>query len=202
MHQNMLKFLQESDEMDQIHDVIFKIKTQFFPAHKYIIASSSTKLLNLATQTQNTNFVELTDVHPEIFHQMLTYIYTKSCDLIIPETAIPELDKLCNVDFNAVAKAKDPVRMLQECAKKYGVASLQKILENYRYQNGTVKRNSDSAVKIPELSFDRMQFPELYDVRIKTKHGKEIRAHKCMLVARMEYFANLFSIRWTEVSIF
>jgi hypothetical protein len=40
----------------------------------------------------------------------------------------------------------------------------------------------------------------LYDVRIRSEDGKELRAHKCVLVARLDYFHNMLSGRWVEVS--
>lgn len=48
---------------------------------------------------------------------------------------------------------------------------------------------------------NRHAFPELYDVTIKCANNMEIKAHKCVLVARLEYFSLMFSHSWAEVNI-
>jgi hypothetical protein len=46
----------------------------------------------------------------------------------------------------------------------------------------------------------RDDYQSLYDVRIHSEDGKELCAHKCILVARLDYFRNMLSGRWVEVS--
>lgn len=42
--------------------------------------------------------------------------------------------------------------------------------------------------------------PELYDVRIVCENNQELSAHKCVLVARLEYFEMMFNHTWAEQS--
>jgi hypothetical protein len=55
-----------------------------------------------------------------------------------------------------------------------------------------------SSLTAPVLKRDDYQ--GVYDVRIRSEDGKELRAHKCVLVARLDYFRNMLSGRWVEVS--
>lgn len=54
--------------------------------------------------------------------------------------------------------------------------------------------------KVP-VKFDRHAFPELYDVTIQCVNNVELKAHKCILFARMEYFRMMFSNRWSDTKI-
>lgn len=143
---------------------------------------------------------------PEIFEQILFFAYTGTCDLLTPGKCPDVMRKACELSHKnsegskEVTKAKDPVRMLQEAAKKYGVGKLQRLLDNYAYVDGFVACKRAAKTNSADVTFDRRLRPEFYDVRIRTKNGKEIMAHKCVLAARMEYFASMFSVRWTEVS--
>lgn len=44
----------------------------------------------------------------------------------------------------------------------------------------------------------RSQYPELYDVRIVCEDNQVLEAHKCILVARLEYFEMMFMHSWAE----
>jgi len=46
----------------------------------------------------------------------------------------------------------------------------------------------------------REDYQKLYDVRIRSEEGKELCAHKCILVARLDYFRSMLSGSWNEVS--
>lgn len=49
---------------------------------------------------------------------------------------------------------------------------------------------------------NRQDFLDLYDITIKCENNQELRAHKCILVARLEYFRLMFSHNWSEVIFF
>lgn len=51
--------------------------------------------------------------------------------------------------------------------------------------------------------FNRLRltdFPNLYDIRIVCENNVELPAHKCVLVARLEYFEMMFTHTWAEQS--
>lgn len=203
IRQDMFKLLQDADQFDEIHDVIFKVDDKVFPAHRFVFSACDMELLNNKIHSSGKMVIELPDIHPDIFYQFLLYVYTGSCDLIVSQKCPARLEEICkkpkNKNNTSCEKVKDPVRLLQECAKKMGFRTLQKLLEDYCYQNGYIKCRTDKYHLPIIIKFNRCS--EQSDVLVKTKNGKELAAHKCVLVARMEYFNNLFSLRWSEVGI-
>lgn len=185
----MDKFLEYTDINDAVHDVVFKVMDRYFPAHRSIIASRSEKLKNMIRK-ENCSTIELKDVNPDIFRQMLLFIYTGNCDLLSTGP--------CTIGFDSKSqKRNDPLKLLNECAKLYEVPLLVHALNGYTYQNGIIKKTSGKN-EMPCLTFDRKQLLDFADVKIKTKNGKELLAHKCILAARMEYFNSMFSLRWNN----
>ncbi|XP_010190030.1 PREDICTED: inhibitor of Bruton tyrosine kinase isoform X3 [Mesitornis unicolor] len=92
------KLLDETDEMDSIHDVTFQIGTRMYPVHKYILAARSDffKKLFLSSDNQldtpdvyrkeedavGCDLYVIEKVHPDLFAYLLQFIYTDTCDLL------------------------------------------------------------------------------------------------------------------------
>lgn len=87
--------LEEVNEMDTLHDVVIVCGTRRFPAHSYILACHSGYFhhnlldekdsledngLDTHKNSQKRKLV-LSDIQPDIFQEVLTYIYTGSCQL-------------------------------------------------------------------------------------------------------------------------
>lgn len=203
---DVFRFFEETDEFDNIHDIIFKVKHKIYNAHRYVLSFNCEKLLSL--KSLDGKIFEINDVVPEIFEQMLYFAYTGTCKLLIPGKCPDFIRESCELWIknsegkDEATKAKDPVRMLQESAKKYGISKLQMLLDTYVYFDGFITNKKTRTMSSSVAPFNRMLYPKFYDVRIKTKNGQEIMAHKFVLAARMEYFASMFSVRWTEVSLF
>jgi len=60
-----------------------------FPAHLYVIARSSEELLELSmkcagarSDASDRPVVEIDEVHPELFHELLLYMYSNTCSLL------------------------------------------------------------------------------------------------------------------------
>lgn len=93
--------LEEANEMDTVHDVVIVCGTRRFPAHSYILACHSAYfhhcLLSEKDNMKDHNVdvhkawgtsqdfekktLILSDIQPDIFQEVLTYIYTGSCQL-------------------------------------------------------------------------------------------------------------------------
>ncbi len=85
MAADMGSFLEEASEMDLLHDVVFRVGGRDFPAHRYIVACSSDLLANrIVALGADERVLDIEEVQPVIFEQMLKYAYTKTCDLLVP----------------------------------------------------------------------------------------------------------------------
>ncbi|NXV78339.1 IBTK kinase, partial [Atlantisia rogersi] len=92
------KLLDETDEMDSIHDVTFQIGTRTYPVHKYILAVRSDFFKKLFVSSDNQldtpdvyrkdedavgcDLYVIEKVHPDLFAYLLQFIYTDTCDLL------------------------------------------------------------------------------------------------------------------------
>ncbi|NXX23300.1 IBTK kinase, partial [Podargus strigoides] len=92
------KLLDETDEMDSIHDVTFQIGTRTYPMHKYILAVRSDFFKKLFVSSDNQldtpdvyrkdedavgcDLYVIEKVHPDLFAYLLQFIYTDTCDLL------------------------------------------------------------------------------------------------------------------------
>lgn len=56
-----------------------------------------------------------------------------------------------------------------------------------------------SAKKDTSIKLNRKSYQNLYDVTIMCANNRNIQAHKCVLVSRMEYFHWMFKNNWSEV---
>ena len=92
MKQNMTAMLRDVSEHDDLHDVVCMVAGKRFPAHAFILASGSEsfakqlKYLNEVVDEETEPepvILEVEDVLPQIFEQILKYLYTKTCDLLL-----------------------------------------------------------------------------------------------------------------------
>ncbi|KAL3285870.1 hypothetical protein HHI36_000390 [Cryptolaemus montrouzieri] len=84
--------LEDANEEDNIHDVQIKIGSNVFPAHKYVLAHSSQILQNLF---QDESELILKDVNVDLFEQMLLFMYTGDCDLLLVGKCPERFRKYC-----------------------------------------------------------------------------------------------------------
>ena len=71
--------LEELFDSMQFSDVIFKVGASEFPAHKNILVARIkpfAAMFNYPTTENSTNQIMIEDVEPEVFHQLLRFIYT------------------------------------------------------------------------------------------------------------------------------
>ncbi|XP_049821189.1 inhibitor of Bruton tyrosine kinase isoform X2 [Aethina tumida] len=227
MESNIRRLFEEADLNDNIHDIVFNVGNQSFPAHKFVIASKCPYLLEVMNQDKSV----LNNENPTIFKQFLMFLYTGSCDLLkcgeITSEALLNLcnsDKNCNQVQGTVAEGFDgtrsaiecykeaksppkknektptnPVRLLRELSKKFKCQELQNALSHVDVYKNVIKTKGKQH-RHGKPVFDMYSFPELCDVTIKCRDGKTLRAHRCILSSRLEYFANLFSMRWDNSS--
>ncbi|KAK3580483.1 hypothetical protein CHS0354_001084 [Potamilus streckersoni] len=101
------------------------------------------------------------------------------------------------------ANFKSPVKMLQEVAKRFGIKGLSKKADCVRYSNGLIV-STGRQLQQPRLKFDKQRFRDsrldVYDVSIQSSDGIIFPCHKCVLVARLEYFHSMLASGWMETS--
>ncbi|XP_072018239.1 LOW QUALITY PROTEIN: inhibitor of Bruton tyrosine kinase-like [Amphiura filiformis] len=90
-----------------------------------------------------------------------------------------------------------PVRLVIEVAKKFGVSTLVKRLDQVKYRDGHLQNFRPSGKK---LRFERKRSPHLTDVVLQSDDGQLFSCHKCVLVARLEYFQSMLGAGWIETS--
>ncbi|XP_077287148.1 inhibitor of Bruton tyrosine kinase [Arctopsyche grandis] len=244
MVDDMAALLDDASEFDLLHDVIFKIKNNLYPAHRYVICHASEYFTKLCNDSQDSDdskkpTIEIENIHPLIFKQILLFMYTGTCNLMsvgpcclrieinaddnqvqIYEENTNELDNLSAFEvYNKKEKTpkssekknkakdkdkdliNDPVRLLQSAAKKLQVNLLYKILDRYGWQNGRViLRNENYKTNDIKHRFERNKLMDMWDANIKCSDGVIIKAHKCILAARLEYFNGMFAHAWAESS--
>ncbi|XP_077911173.1 inhibitor of Bruton tyrosine kinase isoform X3 [Halichoerus grypus] len=92
----------------------------------------------------------------------------------------------------------DPVRMLQNVAKKFGFSNLSSRLDGVKFENGKINVIEKKPGTKSKLNQKKCSF--LCDVTMKSVDGKEFPCHKCVLCARLEYFHSMLSSSWIEAS--
>lgn len=234
------QLMEEADEFDLIHDVIIKIGSHSWIAHKYILVSRCDyfhKLLaeSKKRQDEETPTITIQGIHPDIFDQLLKFIYTDTCDILtvgakfelskyyqeaendedlfdkMPETissphkisafeAVKKKRGSAGKKEEKSTKSSNPVKMLQDLARKYGIKGLPKRLDCVKYVGGRIELLPNKFLPNPSLVFDRHREKDLYDVCIQSEDGVEFMCHKCILVARLEYFQSMLGCGWVETS--
>ncbi|XP_038047379.1 inhibitor of Bruton tyrosine kinase-like [Patiria miniata] len=86
---------------------------------------------------------------------------------------------------------------LIDVAKKFGVPSLVKRLDQVKFKDGRLQNFRPST---KPLRFNRRQLSQLCDVVLCSEEGTLFPCHKCVLVARLEYFQSMLGSGWIEAS--
>lgn len=170
----------ETHESDAVHDVIFKIGNRMFPAHRLIIYYRSRGLKEIL-EKNNEKIVSLNfdGLIPELFELMLRFIYS-----------------------NEIVKKEELLKIQEDTKNRNVISNFRLYVEKFGIQDLLPSKQNFFLKEINVPAFNRKGFPELYDVTIKCDHNQVIKAHKCVLVSRLEYFHMMFMNSWAEVRFF
>ncbi|XKL59654.1 hypothetical protein PGB90_000670 [Kerria lacca] len=193
--------LQETCVYDSLHDIIFQVGTKLFAAHKYILASCCNNYMKSLKEINGVVIVN--DVHPAIFEEMLIFAYTGSSSFLKEgpcSTKIQSLTNAKNINSSSL-RYENPLELSIKAAKQFDMNKYIELLKNFSYENEHIYRKEDNVLlQKTNLKFNRSKLKNLYDIKLKSQDGKIFSAHKCILIARMQYFKSMLSGNWIESS--
>ncbi|CAI9740066.1 inhibitor of Bruton tyrosine kinase-like [Octopus vulgaris] len=210
------ELLDDSDDMSLIHDVQIKSGCKSWFAHRYILAHNSKYfqaliLINSPKQIDDVQLISISYIHPDLINQILQFVYTNTCDLLTvgkqfiwsvePHIHVSQC-RFCRDNQMIQTESTDPIELLVHLAKKLELNELVQRLDNVcLYENKVYFKKKVRKLSFSEPKFDRSAFSVLSDVTIKCSDSKDqFKCHKCILVARSEYFRSMFSCVWRETS--
>lgn len=116
-----------------------------------------------------------------MFELIMKYIYENytltTCDIEDVESSFDPYSGLTNLDIYT---------LFREYMGKFGVSK------------AFDRMMAPSSIKDTPFKLNRSSYPELYDITIKCANNREIKAHRCVLSTRLEYFNLMFNSSWSE----
>ncbi|XP_058820045.1 inhibitor of Bruton tyrosine kinase [Topomyia yanbarensis] len=181
--------LNEAHESDGVHDLVFVVEYQMFPVHRFIIYHRCRHLRKLIEKRPGEREIHLNGydgLAAPIFELVLRYIY---CNTLISRDDVEKLVKYLQPNSKQGGESLSEMAVrLRKVFKQFEIGALNESLN---------KLSNDLLIEeFPKLARD--SYPELRDVTIILKDNQEIKAHKCILISRLEYFNMMFSHTWTE----
>lgn len=177
--------LTETTECDSFHDIVFHVEDDAFPAHKYIVFSRAEGLRDIVKKSTDKHVhLNSEGLTSKMFELILKYIYENHAltmtDIEDVEASFDPFSGLVNLEIYT---------LFREFMGKFGVS---------KFFDRLVCSPKD---REPSMRFNRLSYPELYDVTIKCADQMEIRAHRCILSNRLEYFNMMFNSSWSESTV-
>lgn len=205
MTYHLKKFLEMTISDDGVADVNFKLKNGSCAAHRYILLNKCPNF-DKKIMKPTESMVVLPEVDCFVFQQFLMFVYTGDCDFLhahqiensffqhkkIIKFDTDDTDPQIKVTESKVKETLTPIDSLRRVAKEFGCSSLLDQLK----KSSSLNNINDSKVN---FVFNRCEHQNLHDITLKCSDG-EVNAHRCILSARMEYFGNMLSNRWSGVS--
>lgn len=223
---NMREFLEESLSIKEFYDIELKFKDKLYGLHKFILFTRCPKLF-LKAELLNKTRIDLDQLLSQKFSSfsfeiLLYFIYTNECQ----QDLIKRIFK-ANKITSETAFSKFLTDFKETCIDKFGFSELKSSFDTNNYlkllkeMNLNSKENeeklnlmskffcqllelkiskagSSMCHKRKQLKFSRNSFPELYDCQIELNNEQTIQCHKCLLIARSEFFRNMLLGSWLE----
>lgn len=118
----------------------------------------------------------------------LAFLSTRDLD----DFSAPDVD-LDDMLFNSCESLERSVQNSDVAGKK--PVKTYQLITTRKGIKGNISRSCNTS-----LMFSRLNCPELHDVTLVSEEGTELRCHKCILVARLEYFRSMLTSSWRESS--
>ncbi|CAG9795587.1 unnamed protein product [Diatraea saccharalis] len=166
----MESLMESASDTDLLHDVVFKVGSKLFPAHIFIVASSSEFLYKLYRDQKevpgNKPTIVLDHIHPEVFQWILKFAYTGTCD--VAELGQCPL-KIRKEDLPVVKKDKkneddDELELMENSSdiSAYEVYKHQNKRKHRRSVETPPRHSHCDPVKLVQAAAKRLQFMTLH----------------------------------------
>ena len=195
----------------QPYDTEIKLRGNSYFVNKFILLSRCPKFflkLNLFECKEACLDVYFQKyLYPQLFELVLKFIYTGNCSL---QLVMPFIKKF------KLKSAADFLKFLSELkeffVEKFSFVELKSSfdqgLKAYKQADfKSVDERIDALAKLladilnkKKLKFNRHSYEELHDCQIECNNEQSLSCHKCILIARCEYFRNMFLGSWMESS--
>lgn len=194
---HMMQLLESADCGDAVHDIIVKVKGNSYPLHRYILASRSEYFQKVIGEIGQSGVHAIDNVTVKAFEEVLCFIYTNSCNVLESESArvVVGLSNKYSLGKRITAAF---LKEVHDASKKLGVHSLKECLSKASIKNNAVVLGT--LPPITKYRFFRNKFDTLCDVVLVSSDGTSFPCHRCILVARLEYFNSMLSFGWIEHS--
>ncbi|XP_017866421.1 PREDICTED: inhibitor of Bruton tyrosine kinase isoform X1 [Drosophila arizonae] len=183
------KLYHDTSEADAVHDLVFHVDGERYAAHKFIIFGRAPGLRELIRNYLDKDvYLNFENLTGKMFELVLKHIYTNYWPT---EEDIDCMQQ--SLGPSKPAQRNRVCEMFHAHLEKFQLHELAKYVNNYLTEQ--------QFPMPPRQRFHRLQrsqYPELYDVRIVCEDNQLLEAHKCILVARLEYFEMMFMHSWAE----
>lgn len=170
--------------MNETFIFLLQVDEDAFPAHKFIVFSRAEGLRDIVKKSNNKHvYLNFKGLTSKMFELILKYIYENHAltmtDIEDVEASYDPFSGLSNLDIYA---------LFRDFMGKFGVAKF-------------FDRLMGASKDREPMRLNRLSYPELYDVTIKCADQMEIKAHRCVLSTRLEYFNMMFNSSWSEATV-
>lgn len=194
---HMMQLLESADAGDVAHDIVVKVKGNLYHLHRYVLASRSDYFCKVVSEQESSGVHIIDNVTTKAFEEVLCFMYTNSCNILECESnhVVVGLSNRYSLNkriTNAFLKE------VLDASKKLGVHALRDCLNKASIKNNSVELGS--APPMAKYRFFRNKFETLCDVTLVSSDNVSFPCHRCILVARLEYFHSMLSFGWAEFS--
>lgn len=172
-----------------IMDVTFVVKNTEFKANKFIVFSRCELLKNFIKHDSKNDVCAIDDprLTPEMFKCILVWIYKNN---------------ITNSEMNEVVRTTSDETLMKKLAKDFHDIAIE---WNLNGVYNLIVSHFSSFIKRPDKMtyksfrwFSMTDQPDLYDVTILLDENQQLKAHKVVLMMRIEYFKMMFYHSWSE----
>ncbi|XP_078481470.1 inhibitor of Bruton tyrosine kinase [Ciona intestinalis] len=227
--EEMKMLFESSDASDLLHDIVIHVRRDgkpdvLFPTHKFILASRSLLLSKLilsripssdeASLDSEKDKLIVEGIHPKIFMNILSIIYTGSCEMLQPGSKVddryPDSGRVKIFwSDNTTSAMEIPTKSNQvkvECftllkilSNLFGIRDLSnEVFSLHGIRDGVISSKKSGK----KLHFAPSSLPQLTDCEIESVDGLCFQAHKCILASRIPFFHGMLSSPWIETSLY